>query len=169
MTDFTAEPLSRESLMEVASRTYYTIDGLWFLAVEEAFGFEKAFELNQSVWKKAGPILAKRLLKHIDTEGKHPLQILMEVLLTDPLANVHHPHVVELTERKAVFRCIDCPIQVARIRDGRGVYNGIPGCTICNAAYARAVDERITTRCVACAPNPDNPEYWCEWVFELPE
>jgi len=169
MHDFTNAKLSRENLMEVAARTYFTIDGVWFLAVEKKFGFETAFELNQAVWKQAGPILGKRLLKNIDKKGKHPLQILMELLFTDPLMHVHKPQVMELTEHKVVFRCTECSIQVARIRDGRGVYNGIPGCSMLFNAYARAVDKRIVTTCNSCAANPDNPEYWCEWVSEIPE
>ena len=169
MSDFDRSGLSREDLMEVASRTYYTIDGLWFLAVEDAFGFETAFTMNQTVWQQAGPIMGKRLLKYIDTEGKQPLRVLMELLFADPLMQVHKPVVTELTASKAVFRCLECPIQSARLREGRGVYNGIPGCSILYNAYAGTVDEHITTRCLACAPDPENPEYWCEWVFELPE
>jgi hypothetical protein len=167
MPDFDLSAISGNDLREVAARTYYTIDGLWFLAVEEKYGFDVAFELNKVVWEKASPIIGKRLLKNLDTEGKPPLQVLMELLFADPLIYVHKPEAVELTDTKAVFRCLECPIQIARIRDGKGVYNGIPGCTKLFQAYAELVDSRITTRCNACAPNPDSPEYWCEWVFEI--
>ena len=168
MPDFNQSAISGEDLREVAARTYYTIDGLWFLAVEEKYGFDVAFELNQVVWRKASPIIGKRLLKNLDTRDKSSLQILMEMLFTDPLIHVHKPEIIELTDSKALFRFLQCPIQVARIRDGKGVYNGIPGCTLLLQAYAELVDSRITTRCNSCAPNPDSPEYWCEWIFEIP-
>ena len=168
MPGFDHSAISGDELREVAARTYYTIDGLWFLAVEEKYGFDVAFELNQVVWQKAGPIIGKRILKNLDTKGKSSLQVLMEMLFADPLIFVHKPGVVELTDTKAVFRCIDCPIQAARIRDGKGVYDGIPGCFLLFQAYAELVDPRITARCNACAPNPDAPEYWCEWIFEIP-
>ncbi len=168
MLDFDHSAISDDDLREVAARTYYTIDGLWFLAVEEKYGFDAAFELNQVVWKKAGPIIGKRLLKNLNTKGKPSLQALTELLFADPLIHVHRPEVIELTDLKVVFRFIECPIQVARIRDGKGVYNGIPGCTLLLQAYAKLVDPRITTRCNVCAPNPDSPEYWCEWVYEIP-
>jgi hypothetical protein len=168
MPDFDHSVISDEKLREVAARTYYTIDGLWFLAVEEKFGFETAFKLNQVVWQQAGPIIGKRLLKNLDTAGKTSMQILMELLFADPLIYVHRPQVIELTDTKAVFRGIECPIQVARIRDGKGVYNGIPGCSLLFKSYAEIVDPQIVTTCNACAPNPDNPDYWCEWVFEIP-
>jgi hypothetical protein len=167
MPDFDHSAISGDDLREVAARTHYTIDGLWFLAVEEKYGFDVAFELNQVVWEKAGPIIGKRLLKNLDTKGKPPLQVLIEMLFADPLIYVHKPEVTDLTGLKAVFRCLECPIQIARIRDGKGVYDGIPGCTMLFQAYAHLVDPRITTSCNACAPNPDSPEYWCEWIFEI--
>jgi hypothetical protein len=168
MPEFDHSVLSHENLLEVAARTYYTIDGLWFLAVEEKYGFETAFEMNQVVWRQAGPILGRRLLRNIDSEGKSPLRVLMELLYADPLIYVHRPEVSELTEERAVFRCTECPVQSARIRDGKGVYDGIPGCSLLFDAYAKTVDPRIVTSCNACAPSPENPDYWCEWVFELP-
>ncbi len=168
MPDFDHSSISGDDLREIAARTYYTIDGLWFLTVEEKYGFDVAFEMNQAVWRKASPIIGKRLLKYLDTEGKPPLQLLVELLFTDPLMYVHKPAVIELTAARVVLRCTECPIQVARIRDGKGVYNGIPGCTLLFQSYAELVDPRITVRCNACASNPDSPEYWCEWVFEVP-
>ncbi len=164
--DFTAIPA--EELREVCSRTYYTIDGLWFLAVEEKYGFDVAFEMNQVVWQKASPIIGKRLLKKLDLDEKPPLQALLELIFADPLTYVHRPEVVTLTDTRAVFRCIECPIQVARIRDGKGVYNGEPGCLLLFKSYAELIDPHIEVSCVACAPNPENPEYWCEWEFKIP-
>jgi hypothetical protein len=169
MPDFDFSAIQNDTLREVCARTYYTIDGLWFLAVEEQYGFETAFEMNQVVWRQASPIIGKRLLKNLDTEGKPPLQLLFELIFADPLISVHQPEVVTLDETRAVLRFIECPVQAARIRDGKGVYDGVPGCALLFEAYAELIDPRITVKCVACAPNPENPEYWCEWEFELPQ
>jgi hypothetical protein len=157
------------TLKEACARTYYTIDGLWFLAVENSYGFEKAFEMNQEVWHKAGPIIGRRLLKNLDIEGKPPLRQLFELVFADPLISVHKPESVTLEEKRAVLRFMEYPVQAARIRDGRGVYDGKPGCTKLFDAYAALIDPRIKVECVACAPNPENPEYWCEWEFVIPE
>jgi hypothetical protein len=168
MTEYYLSVIPEDTLREVCSRTFYTIDGLWFLAVEDKYGFETAFEMNQAVWRRASPIIGRRLLKNLDTEGKPPIQMLLKLLHADPLMHVHKPEVVEQTGNKAVFRCTECPTQVARIRDGKGVYNGVPGCSLLFESYAEIIDPRIKVTCNACAPDPDNPEYWCEWVFELP-
>lgn len=169
MPDSDLPDLSAEDLMEVCSRTMYSIDGLWFLAIEEQFGFEAAFELNQVVWARCSFIHGRRLLNKLNLEGKPPLERFIAMLFADPMMAVHNPQVPILTDTRAVFRCIDCSIQVARIRDGRGVYDGKPGCSLLLTAYAQLIDPRIETTCLACAPNPENPEYWCEWEFTLPK
>ncbi len=165
MPDFDFHTVSAEALNEVCSRSLYTVDGLWFLAVEEKFGFETTFKLNQEVWEKASLIHGRRLLKKLDLKGKPPLQSLVEMLLNDPMMFVHRPEVPTLTDTRAVFRCIDCPVQVARIRDGRGVYDGKPACSILFKTYAGLINPGIEVTCLACAPNPENPDYWCEWEF----
>ncbi len=167
MTDFDFPAISAEALNEVCFRSLYTVDGLWFLAVEEQFGFEAAFKMNQAVWEKGSLIHGRRLLDKLDLEGKSPLQRLVTMLLADPLMAVHRPEVLTLTDTGAVLRCIDCPIQVARIRDGRGVYNGKPGCTILFKTYAGLIDPAIEVNCLACAPNPEKPDYWCEWELKF--
>jgi hypothetical protein len=168
MSDFDSPSFETDTLTEMCSRSLYTVDGLWFLAVEEKFGFEAAFALNQVVWERCSRILGRRLLKNLNFDGKPPLRALVEMLTADPMMHVHRPEVVTMDDNRAVFRCIECPIQVARIRDGRGVYNGEPGCSLLFKAYAELVAPDIEVKCVACAPNPGNPEYWCEWEFEIP-
>ncbi|MFC1920938.1 DUF6125 family protein [Chloroflexota bacterium] len=169
MTDFNFPAIPADIYKEVCSRSLYTIDGVWFLAVEDKYGFDVAFEMNQAVWRRISPIVGKRLLKNMDMDGKPPLRAVMELIFADPMIHVHKPEVVTLTDSNAVLRFIECPIQVARIRDGKGVYNGVPGCSTPFEAYSELIDPRIKAKCNACAPNPENPEYWCEWELNLPQ
>ncbi|NVM55532.1 MAG: L-2-amino-thiazoline-4-carboxylic acid hydrolase [Candidatus Helarchaeota archaeon] len=41
------------------------IDGLWFLEVENKYGFEKAFDMDLKVWKRYGSIIIKRIKKYL--------------------------------------------------------------------------------------------------------
>jgi hypothetical protein len=167
MSYFDFSQVPTDTLIETCSRSLYTIDGLWFLAVEAKYGFDAAFELNAEVWQKCSLIFGRRLLKNFNIKEDNPLETLIKLLFADPMMYVHRPEVVTLTDTRAVVRFIECPIQVARIRDGRGVYTGERACTIFHKTYAELVDPRIKVTCVACAPNPENPEYWCEWEYEL--
>ena len=159
--------ISAKASKEVASRTIYTADGLWFLAVEEEYGYDAAFELNQRVWKRGGFIHGRRLLKNLNLKGKAPLEALAAMVLADPIMTVRRTQITTLTHTRMVFRTLACPPAEARFRDGRGVFNGKPGCMLLFAAYAELIDHRIQATCVCCSPNPENPEYWCEWEFTL--
>ena len=44
-----------EQVVEYLRRSYQAVDGLWFMKVEEALGFEAALEADRRVWE----ILAK--------------------------------------------------------------------------------------------------------------
>ncbi|MBI2850806.1 MAG: hypothetical protein HYX80_07180 [Chloroflexi bacterium] len=169
MADTNPSELSTEAAKDVAARTIYTADGLWFLAVEEEYGYKAAFELNQRVWKRGGLIYARRLLKNLNLDGKPPLEALATMILADPIMNVRRTQVTALTDTRMTIRTFACPPAEARFRDGRGVFNGKPGCTLFLSAYAEVIDRRIKTTCVCCSPNPENPEYWCEWEFTLSE
>ena len=168
MPDFDFSEIPADTLTEVCSRSLHTVDGLWFLSVEDKFGFDAAFELNQLVWRRGSLIHGRRLLKNFEIKEDSPLQTLSRLIHADPLLFVQRPKVVTLTDTRAVMRFLECPTQVARIRDGKGVYDGKPGCSLLFERYAELIDPRIKISCVACAPNPENPEYWCGWVFEIP-
>ena len=130
---------------------------------------EAAFDLNQRVWKRGAFIHGKRLLKNMKVKGNTPLEALEAMILADPIMSFRRTQVTTLTDSRLVIRTLNCPPAEARYRDGRGVFNGVPGCTLLLATYAGLIDPRIQTKCVCCTPNPENPEYWCEWEFTLPQ
>ena len=169
MPDFDYSQIPVDTLIETCSRSIHTVDGLWFLAVEAKYGFDTAHEMNSEVWRTCSLIHAKRVLSNFKIKEDTPLKTLIKLINTDPLLFTHRPVVVSLTDTRAVIRCLHCPTQVARIRDGKGVYPGEQGCTIFYEAYAELVDPRIKVTCVSCAPNPESPDYWCEWQFEFPK
>jgi hypothetical protein len=56
MTEFT--DLQKK---EYFRRSYQAVDGLWFLKVEEKYGFEAALELDEAVWKVLPKIQARTM------------------------------------------------------------------------------------------------------------
>ncbi len=72
-----------------------------------------------------------------------------------------------MTENRCVFRMLDCRVQEARRRKGLPDYPcksvGIQAYT----HFARAIDPRIVTRCVARPPDEHTEEYWCAWEFRI--
>ena len=68
--------IPKEKLIEVFSRSLTTIDGLWFLAVEDKYGLEAAMELDEKVWGRYGSILSRRVVKNFTVKDKNPLRTL---------------------------------------------------------------------------------------------
>ena len=56
MTDLTDEQKA-----EYFRRSYTAVDGLWFMMVEEKYGFETALELDEFVWKVLPKIQARTI------------------------------------------------------------------------------------------------------------
>jgi hypothetical protein len=53
--------LNSRQLKEYLQNSYAKVDGLWFLKVEEQFGFEKALDIDLEVWKVMPKIQARYL------------------------------------------------------------------------------------------------------------
>jgi len=164
---FDYSEISEDKLLEVCSRSFTTVDGLWFLAVEQKYGFDAALELDLEVWRRFSRVHGRRLLKSFAIKEDSPIRTLVKLLQADPIMSIYRPEVVTLTDNKAVFRCVECPTQIARIRDGKGVFPGQRVCSAMYTAYAELIDPRIKTDCLTCSPDADQPGYWCEWQFEI--
>lgn len=57
--------LTPEQVEEYLYRSYTRIDGLWFVMVEERFGFEAALALDEAVWKVVPKIQARLLQQQL--------------------------------------------------------------------------------------------------------
>ncbi len=168
MSGFDYSQIPTEKMVEVCSRSLNTIDGLWFLAIEQKYGFDAAMELDIEVWRRFSLIHGRRLVKNFAIKEDTPIRAIIKLIQADPIMTAWRPEVVTLADNKAVLRCIDCPTQTARVRDGKGVFPGKPVCMAMYTAYAEVIDPRIKISCLACPPDTDSSQYWCEWQFETP-
>jgi len=159
--------ISMEKLVELCSRSSYTLDGLWFTLLEERYGLDVALDIDIEVWRRFGLIHARRLLKTLALEVDSPLQTIVGILQVDPILLIYRPQIVALTDSKAVFRCTDCPPQKARVRDGKGEFPCKPVGIAWFGSYAEAVDPSLKLSCLACPPDAHPQQYWCEWQFEI--
>jgi hypothetical protein len=166
-----SEPLyshvPKEKLAKVFSRSIYTMDGLWFLAVERKYGFDAALELDVAVWERIGPIQARRMLNNFAVKEDNPIHTLVRALQVDSVLLVFAPEVAVLADNKAIIRCTDCPPQKARVRDGKGEFPCKQVGIAFFKSYAETIDPRIKLTCLLCPPDAHPSEYWCEWQFEI--
>ena len=156
-----------EKLVELCSRSAYTLDGLWFTLVEKKFGTDTAIEIDTEVWRRLCLTQARRILKYFPIKEASSIRKLVKVIELDPLLAVYETQTMELTDTRAIIRCTSCPPQKARIRDGRGEFPCKPVGVALFTSYARVVDPEIKLNCLTCPPDAHPPQFWCEWQFEI--
>ncbi len=162
--------LSKEELiawLENAAKNWLAHDGLWFLAVEEAFGMEKAIELDAKAWERFTVIEARRIMKLRGIEPGGGIPALKEALQYRLYALLNEQEILDVDDHTIVFRMNTCRVQAARQRDGRPDFPCKPVGLVEYANFARTIDPRFRTRCIACPPDPHPDEYWCAWEFTL--
>jgi len=59
--------LTQKEIIEYLYQCYVKVDGLWFVKVEEQFGFDKALEIDTEVWKIMPKIQARFLKSKLNS------------------------------------------------------------------------------------------------------
>jgi len=74
---------------------------------------------------------------------------------------------IEEGENRFIFRMNNCRVQDARKRKGLADFPCKPVGIVEYSEFARTIDPRIRTTCIACPPDEHPEEFYCAWVFEI--
>jgi hypothetical protein len=162
--------LSKEELiglLEDAAKNWLAHDGLWFLAVEAKFDMDTAIELDAKAWERFTVIEARRIMKRLGIEPGDGIPALKKALQFRLYSHLNTQEILDVDERTIFFKMNECRVQAARQRDGRPDFPCKPVGLVEYAGFARTIDPRFRTRCIACPPDPHPEEYWCAWEFTL--
>ena len=162
--------LSREELIRIIvddAKNWLAHDGLWFQAVESRYGIDVAIEADTEAWRSFTVIEAKRIMERLGVLPGGGMAALVQCLKHRFYARLNLQDEVELSERRVVFRMLECRVQSARKRRGLPDFPCKSVGEVEYAEFARTVDPRIQTRCIACPPDNHPPQYWCAWEFTL--
>ena len=154
-------------LIQVYSKNWVTVDGLWFKGVEDRFGTDVAVELDLQMWRKQAAIETKRLLEIFGPVGKSPQDVL-DVINTMTFSNVLSFEVEKVDSSGAIFSYPRCPMQEARVKQGRGVF---PCKDMGMATYGTCtemVNPELKLKCIFCPPDDHPDDCWCKWEIYLP-
>ncbi|MEW6546118.1 MAG: DUF6125 family protein [Bacillota bacterium] len=156
----------REKLVD-AAKLWLAHDGLWFRAVEEEFGLEAAIKLDERAMARFTVLEAQRIMRRLGMEPGGGIPALVRALGERLYAYINEQDVIEQSENRVVFRMRTCRVQAARQRQGLPDFPCKSVGILEYSEFARIIDPRIQTRCVACPPDPHPPEFWCAWEFTL--
>jgi hypothetical protein len=164
--------LSKEELVKIIiddAKNWLAHDGLWFQAIERRYGMEVAVDADLEAWRYFTVIEAKRIMERLGVKAGGGIRSLVECLKHRFYARLNLQESVEITDSRAVFRMLDCRVQSARKRKGLPDHPCKTVGIVEYGEFAKTIDPRITTRCIACPPDPHPEEFWCAWEFTLQE
>jgi len=130
--------LNSQQIAEYFNRSYTTADGLWFMKVEEKYGFEAALEVDDEVWKVLPKIQARLIKKFLNLKSG-PEDLLKG--LKAKLELEGFKFTAEKTAKGFQIFVTDCPWHNLMIKSGREKRSGIVGTTICGTEYQVWVSE----------------------------
>jgi hypothetical protein len=130
--------LTNSQVTEYFQRSYRAVDGLWFMKVEEKYGFEAALGIDKEVWKVLPKIQArmiKSILKKCDSETTFLNSLKVKLSLEG--------FKFEVKQSEKGFRIIvsDCPWHTLMVKSGREELSRLVGTTICNIEYSVWISE----------------------------
>jgi hypothetical protein len=162
------DSLTREELLdlvEVMSKNLLTLDGYWFLSIENRYGQSVAVEIDREAWEQFGVSEARRIKKFLKiSDGT--LEDLARALHFTSIAPVSAV-LVETRGDRVVLNIRNCRPQTARLRSGRGLFPCKPVGLAHLSAFAKVINPRFKVRCLLCPPDEHPDDLWCSWEFRL--
>ncbi|NYT07864.1 MAG: hypothetical protein GKC05_06385 [Methanomicrobiales archaeon] len=152
-----------------AAKNWLAMDGLWFLAVEGAFGLEKAMELDRKIWTDFSRIEAERIKKRLSLPEHGGLDAL-DSALRHRLHSLLNPFRIERPSGDTLcYFMLTCRTQDARERRDLPLFPCREVGLVEYSVFARTIDPRFETACIACPPDAGDREFSCGWRFTLPQ
>lgn len=161
--------LSKEQLielLEIYSKNWLALDGVWFQSVEDKFGMDEAMFHDKRAWERFTVIEARRIrdfLKLGENAGLEGLSKALELRFYGCLNDCE----IKLGEDVLYFANVDCRVQTARRRKGMELHPCKEVSVIEYTEFAKAIDPRINCRCVSCYPDVTDDRVCCSWEFYI--
>jgi len=163
--------LPKEQLAEflfLHIRNLWTVDGLYFLGIEEAYGTEVATSIDAHVWEVMGKIEARKLKEFLHiTSGDIP-SMMNALQYTSWALDLEDKEIV-VEKNHAVVRNVRCRVQNTRREKDLGEFGCKPVRYGFLKAFAKEFNPAIVVKCVVCPPDAHPESLWCEWEFTLKE
>lgn len=164
------QDLSKEQLIGMLddfAKNWLAHDGLWFQSIEKQWGIDAAMTCDREAWESFTVIEARRIMKrHAIPEGSG-LMGLKKALGFRLYARLNTQEIVEETDGSFVFRMNNCRVQSARHRKSLPDFPCKSVGIVEYSMFARTIDSRITTTCIACPPDTHPEDYYCAWKFTI--
>ena len=155
-------------LIEIYSKNWLALDGLWFQTVERKYDMDEAMFHDIEVWKLFGPIEARRLKDFLGLHEHPGLEGLKAAMQIRLYANINKDEII-MNENELIYRVLSCRVQSARSRKGMPFHPCKSVGIIEYSGFAKGIDDRIECECLSCYPDIEDESCCCAWRFYLKE
>lgn len=173
MKDGVPEPLlnmskaSLQQLLDQIAVNWLANDGVWFQAVEFSSGMDDAKRCNDTCWAHFSPFEARSITNFLNLAPQPGLDGLKKALNFRVYARINKQRIIEEDSDSIVFQMNECRVQNARKRKGLDDYPCKSGGMVEYTYFARSIDKRISTECIACPPDAHPKDWYCAWRFKI--
>lgn len=161
--------LSRDQLcqlIEIYSKNWLALDGVWFQSIEQKLGMDEAMEHDANAWRRFTIIEAKRIKEFLNLPEHAGLEGLRQALSLRFYANLNK-HEIIINDNTLLYRTLECRVQTARSRKGMPFHPCKPVGIIEYTGFAKVIDNRFTCECISCYPDITDEKCNCLWKFTL--
>lgn len=148
-------------------RNMWTVDGLYYLFIEEKHGTEEATEIDRKVWEVMGKIEARRLKKLFEL-GNNLSSMAKGLRFSGWSMDLEDKEIIE-NENRVIVRNIKCRVQNTRIKKGLSEFACKPVRWGFLKSFAKEFNPNIVVECNVCPPDDHPDDLWCEWEFKIKE
>lgn len=162
LAEFSREELV--ALMEIYSKNWLALDGLWFQSIEGELGMDAAMRHDENAWRSYTQIEARRIKAFLGLEDRPGLEGLARALRLRMYANLNED-AIELRGNELIYSVKTCRVQAARQRKGMPWHPCKRVGLVEYAGFAQAIDDRIACACESCYPEIMDGDACCRWRF----
>jgi hypothetical protein len=147
-------------------RNMWTVDGLYYLGIEEEYGTDVATEIDRKVWKVMGKIEARRIKNLFNINGNDITSMMKALRLSSWALDLENKK-IEIKNNKGIVRNTNCRVQKTRISKGLAEFACKPVRWGFLKSFAKEFNPNIEVKCNVCPPDKHQDDLWCEWEFTL--
>jgi len=148
----------------------HKLDGIWYLAVKELVGNDKALACDMKVWERAKGLLAELTTRVFGIKG-NDVAAAMKTLQLEPTARPSTFDIDLTNDDRAIFTVQRCPSLIALEREGEGREKEI--CHIVQRHvfehHVRFFNPGMEVKPLKLPPRSSPDEIACQWEFKLGE
>ncbi len=155
-------------LIEIYSKNWLAMDGVWFQSVEQKLGMDEAMFHDGEAWRRFTVIEAKRIKEFLKLVENPGLEGLKKALGLRFYANINEDK-IDICGNTLTYSTVHCRVQTARERKNMPFHPCKEVGIIEYSEFAKVIDSRISCECVSCYPEVTDETCCCKWKFILNE